>query len=169
MPIRVLFLCTANAARSIMAEALLRRAAHADFERASSFEVASAGTHPGGIHPLTARVLREHGIDPSQFNSESTDVVLDEDFDYVITLCDNAAQQCPTFPGRAERLHWSIEDPAAATSAAAAATGTDDDQLAAFRRAYADINHRIAAFIPLARRTAARRARRLNPRIPVLA
>ncbi|HEY0156381.1 MAG TPA: arsenate reductase ArsC [Thermoanaerobaculia bacterium] len=103
---RVLFLCTGNAARSQMAEGLAR-AHHGD-----ELEVVSAGSRPAGwVHPLAVRALGEIGIDASQHTSKSADQFLDQEFDVVVTVCDSAAQDCPTWP-RAKRIeHWPIVDP----------------------------------------------------------
>ena len=139
-PIRVLFVCTGNSARSVMAEALVRR------HGGSDFEVHSAGTEPKGINPLTLRVLAEAGIDASWARSKSVDEFLDEQFDFVITVCDQARQSCPVFPGVHESLHWGYEDPAAVE-------GTDEERLAAFRRVLIGLSERVNLFIPLARRT----------------
>ena len=141
-PIRVLFVCTGNSARSVMAEALLRHLGGGDFE------VYSAGTEPKGINPLTLRVLAESGIDASFARSKSVTEFLGQPFDYVITVCDQARQSCPIFPGVHESLHWGYEDPAAAE-------GTEDERLAVFRRVYIGLGERIRLFIPLARRTVA--------------
>jgi protein-tyrosine-phosphatase len=106
---RVLFLCTGNSARSQMAEALTR---HLSKNR---IEAVSAGTAPQpAVHPLAIATLRErYGIDPTDLVPKSVDRFLKEPFDYVITVCDHAAEACPVFPGHARRLHWSFEDPAA--------------------------------------------------------
>lgn len=138
-PIRVLFVCTGNSARSVMAEALLRRHGGADFE------VHSAGTEPKGINPLTLRTLEAAGIDASWARSKSVTEFLDQRFDYVITVCDQARQSCPVFPGVHESLHWGYEDPAAAE-------GTEEERLAVFRRVFIALGERIAQFVPLARR-----------------
>ena len=139
-PIRVLFVCTGNSARSVMAEALLRRHGGADFE------VMSAGTEPKGINPLTLRVLAEAGIDASWARSKSVTEFLGQPFDYVITVCDQARQSCPVFPGVHESLHWGYEDPAAAE-------GTDEERMTVFRRVFTQLGERIGLFIPLALRT----------------
>jgi arsenate reductase (thioredoxin) len=139
-PIRVLFVCTGNSARSIMAEALLRREGGVDFE------VHSAGTEPRGINPLTLRVLSQTGIDASWARSKSVSEYLGQHFDYVITVCDQARQSCPVFPGVHESLHWGYEDPAAAE-------GTDEERLAIFRRVFTQLGERIHQFVPLALRT----------------
>ena len=132
-PIRVLFVCTGNSARSVMAEALLR---HHGGHR---FEVYSAGTVPKGINPLTLRVLADAGIDASAARSKSVDEFLGQSFDYVVTVCDQARQVCPVFPGVHESLHWGYEDPAEAT-------GTEEERLAVFRRVFIQIGERVRQF-----------------------
>lgn len=106
MSARILFLCTGNRARSQVAEGLARSLV------APGVEVASAGTQPNphGVHPLALEVLREKGINASGQRTKSLDQV-DGTFDYVITLCDSAAQECPTLPARRARLHWGLPDP----------------------------------------------------------
>jgi arsenate reductase len=137
--IRVLFVCTGNSARSIMGEALLRHHGGADFE------VHSAGTEPKGINPLTERVLDEAGIDHSWVRSKSVGEYLGQRFDYVITVCDQARQVCPVFPGVHESLHWGYEDPAAVE-------GSEEARLAAFRSTLTMMATRIRAFITLVQR-----------------
>ena len=137
--IRVLVVCTGNSARSLMAEALLRQ------KGGDAFEVHSAGTHPKGINPLTLRVIGEAGLDASWARSKSVDEYLGQTFDYVITVCDEARQECPVFPGVHESLHWGYEDPAAAE-------GSEEQRLAVFRRVFIQLSERIGAFIPLARK-----------------
>jgi arsenate reductase len=122
-----------------MAEALVRRYGGPDFE------VHSAGTEPKGINPLTLQVLADAGIDASWARSKSVNEYLGQPFDYVITVCDQARQSCPVFPGVHESLHWGYEDPAAVE-------GTDEERLAAFRRVLIGMSERIQQFIPLARR-----------------
>lgn len=102
---RVLILCTGNSARSQMAEGILR---HDGGER---FEVYSAGTKPGQVRPEAIEAMKEIGIDISGHRSKSLDEYLGENFHYIITVCDNAAENCPVFPGKAERIHQSFEDP----------------------------------------------------------
>ena len=138
-PIRVLFVCTGNSARSVMAEALLRHRGGPDFE------VHSAGTEPKGINPLTLATLAEAGIDASWARSKSVTEYLGQRFDYVVTVCDQARQACPVFPGVHQSLHWGYEDPAEAT-------GSDEERLAVFRRVFVQIGERINQFIPLALR-----------------
>ena len=139
-PIRVLFVCTGNSARSVLGEALLRA------RGGDAFEVHSAGTAPKGINPLTLRVLDEAGLDASWARSKSVTEYLGQSFDYVITVCDEARQVCPVFPGVHESLHWGYEDPAAAE-------GTEEARLAVFRRVFTQMAERINQFIPLARKS----------------
>ena len=106
--LQALILCTANSARSQMGEGLLRHLA------GGRVDVYSAGRAPSQVNPFAARAMRERGIDISRQRSEHIDKYLEQEFDYVITVCDSAAESCPAFPGRAARLHWSFPDPAAA-------------------------------------------------------
>jgi protein-tyrosine-phosphatase len=108
-PLRVLFLCTGNSARSQMAEALLRQLSK------GRVEVFSAGSKPQAqVHPLAKETLEyRYGIDTTDLVPKSMDRFLGQRFDYVITVCDRAAEACPVFPGDPERIHWSFEDPAA--------------------------------------------------------
>ena len=142
-PIRVLFLCTGNSARSQIAQALLQQTGGGDFE------VESAGTEPKGVNPYTVRVLAESGIDWSQARSKSVTEFIDQHWDYVITVCDRARQACPIFPGQHDQLHWGLEDPAEVE-------GTDEQKLEAFRKTRVDIAIRLRPFITLARRAAGR-------------
>lgn len=139
--IRVLFLCTGNSARSIIGAALLRQMG------GGSFEVHSAGTHPKGINPHTVRVLAPLGIDMSAERSKCVDEYAGQTFEYVITVCDAAAVECPVFPGAPERIHWSFVDPAAVE-------GTDDEKLAAFQRTLREMQARLTTFVPVALRRA---------------
>ena len=106
--LRVLFLCTGNSARSQMAEGLLRKIA------GDRFEVFSAGIRPAGLNPNAVTAMAEIGIDISRYRSKSVDEFAGQQFDYVITVCDNAKESCPIFPGAGKRIHHSFEDPAAA-------------------------------------------------------
>ncbi len=144
-PIRVLFVCTGNSARSVLGEALLRH------KGGAAFEVHSAGTDPRGINPLTLRVLAEAGIDASWARSKSVTEYLGQQFDYVVTVCDEARQVCPVFPGVHESLHWGYEDPAEAQ-------GSEEERLAVFRRVYVQLGERINQFVPLALRARRERA-----------
>jgi thioredoxin type arsenate reductase len=136
-PIRVIFVCTGNSARSQMAEALLRR------DGGSAFEVVSAGVSPRGVHPMTISALDKVGIDISGARSKPVGEFLGQRFDYVITVCDRARATCPLFPGGSETLHWGIDDPAEAT-------GTEAERQAAFDRALRELSGRIHTFLPLA-------------------
>jgi arsenate reductase len=118
---KVLFLCTHNSCRSQIAEGLLRDMA------GDKFDIYSAGVEPTSVHPLAKKVMKEIGIDISGHHSKSVDEFLDKKFDYVITVCDNARQTCPFFPGNHELLHWSLEDPAIAL-------GSDEERLLIFRK-----------------------------------
>ena len=138
-PIRVLFVCTGNSARSVLAEALLRH------HGGDAFEVHSAGTEPKGINPLTLRVLADAGLDASWARSKSVTEFLGQSFDYVVTVCDQARQSCPVFPGEQESLHWGYEDPAEAV-------GTEEERLQVFRRVFTQLGDRIQRFVPLALR-----------------
>jgi len=130
---RVLILCTGNSARSQMAEGLLRQLA------GDRFDVASAGVSPTEVRPEAITAMRELGIDISQHRSKSVDEFSGQQFDYVITVCDNANEQCPIFPGQTKRIHWSFDDPAAAEGDQAA-------RLAVFRRVRDEIDERLRLF-----------------------
>ncbi len=145
-PIRVLFVCTGNSARSQIAEAVLGRIGGADFE------VFSAGVEPKGVNPYTTRVLDDAGIDWSAARSKSVEEFLGQSFDYVITVCDRARQTCPVFPGVHNTLHWGLEDPAEVE-------GSDAQKLAAFQRTYLEVNQRIRPFVEVALRAAGRTRR----------
>jgi arsenate reductase len=135
---RVLIMCTGNSARSQMAEGLLR---HFGNEAGERFEVESAGTRPSRVRPEAITVMRELGIDISGHRSKSVDEFASQPFDYVLTVCDNARQSCPIYPGHANRLHRSFEDPAAVT-------GDEQIRLAAFRRARDEIRIYLRTFPP---------------------
>jgi arsenate reductase (thioredoxin) len=127
---RVLFLCTHNSARSQMAEGMLRGLAE------DCFEVHSAGTEATLVRPLAIRAMDEIGIDISGQESKTLKRYVGEPFDYVITVCDEANEACPFFPGAKNRLHWSFEDPSQAE-------GTEEECLAVFRRVRDEIRERI--------------------------
>jgi arsenate reductase len=104
------------------------------------FVVASAGTVATAVHPLATRVMEEVGVDLRGHTSKPLDGFLGDPWDYVITVCDQAAERCPVFPGRASRIHWSFEDPSAAT-------GSETDRLAVFRRVRDAIGERLRAWL----------------------
>jgi arsenate reductase (thioredoxin) len=131
---KVLILCTGNSARSQMAEGLLRH------DGGDRFDVFSAGTRPTTVRPEAIAALAELGIDISGQRSKSVDEFAGREFDFVITVCDHAAEACPTFPGKTQRIHWSFEDPAAVE-------GSAEERLAAFRRIRDQIRERLKAFI----------------------
>ena len=130
----VLVLCTGNSCRSHMAEGLLRAASR------GGFAVASAGSKPAGyVHPLAIRVLKEVGIDISSHSSKHMNDFLKQPVETVITVCGNADQACPVFPGQLNRHHWPFEDPAHAV-------GTEEEQLAVFRRVRDEIRRVFEAY-----------------------
>jgi arsenate reductase len=137
----VLFLCTGNSARSILAEAILNRLGE------GRFHASSAGSHPKGeVHPLALAVLREHDHDTSELRSKDWDEFATSTgpaLDFVFTVCDNAAgEACPVWRGRPMTAHWGIADPAAFE-------GSDDEQLQVFRRTYSELARRIELFTRL--------------------
>jgi arsenate reductase len=131
---RVLFLCTGNSCRSQMAEGFLRHMA------GDRFEVYSAGVKPTQVNPLAIKVMLEVGVDISKHRSKSAMEFIGQKFDYVITVCDNAKQTCPIFPGKYEKIHWSLEDPAETT-------GTEEEKLAVFMKTRDKIKENIIAFL----------------------
>src|SRR5689334_10717515 len=136
---RVLILCTGNSARSQMAEGLLREMG------GDRFEVESAGVNPSQVRPEAVEAMREIGVDISGHRSKSADELVGRDFDYVITVCDNARETCPVFPCRAERVHHSFEDPPAPGAA------DPESTLAIFRRVRDEIRDWLETdFIPAA-------------------
>lgn len=145
-PIRVLFLCTHNSARSQIAEALLQRYGGADFD------VQSAGTEQTRVNPYAVRALAELGIDWSGARSKALTAFVGEPWDYVITVCDRARQACPVFPGAVNSLHWGLDDPSDVE-------GTDEERLAAFRRTAREVSVRLGPFVEIALRAAGRPAR----------
>lgn len=132
---RVLVLCTGNSCRSQMAEGLFRELSGGDWH------AHSAGSKPAGyVHPLAVRAMQEVGVDLGAAESKSLDPYRDQDFDLVVTVCGNAAEACPTFPGAARLVHWPFEDPADAT-------GDEEEQLVMFRTVRDQIAARIRRFI----------------------
>jgi arsenate reductase len=117
-----------------MAEGLLRH------DAGDQFEVASAGVDPTEIKPLAIEAMSELGIDISNQRSKSVDQFSGQNFDYVITVCDNANQQCPMFPGNTQRIHWSIEDPAAAV-------GSEEERLNVFQSVRDELRDKLREFV----------------------
>lgn len=138
-PYNVLFLCTGNSARSIIAEAILNKAG------GGKFRAYSAGSQPKGqVNPHTIRLLRSLGYETTGFRSKSwVEFLKEPQFDFVFTVCDNAAEEvCPIWPGQPLTAHWGIHDPADAT-------GTEAEIMQAFREAYRLLNQRISVFTSL--------------------
>ena len=130
----VIFVCTGNSCRSQMAQGLLT------FLGNGRFDAFSAGTDPHGLNPLAVSVMDELGIDISAYRSEGVDWYAEHHFDFAITVCDRAKETCPVFPGGGKRLHWSFEDPAAAT-------GTNEERLAVFRLVRDEIKQALQQFV----------------------
>ena len=137
-PLRVLFLCTHNSSRSQMAEGLLRA------RGGSGYQVFSAGTHPGGVHPLAVKAMAELGIDISEQAGHRAKGIEEFDdeppMDLVVTVCDEAAEECPYFPRARRQEHWGFPDPSKAS-------GTEEERLAVFRQVRNSIAARIDAFL----------------------
>jgi arsenate reductase len=131
---RVLILCTGNSARSQMAEGLLRH------EGGDKFEVESAGIISSFVRPPAIEAMKEIGIDISGQRSKSVEEFAGQQFDYVITVCDHAKENCPIFPGKTERIHWSFDDPAEAE-------GSEAEKLTVFRRVRDEIRDKLKGFI----------------------
>lgn len=132
---KILFICTGNSARSVMAEVLMNQLGK------GKYQAFSAGAVPTGVvNPLTIRVLTEHGHDTSSLRSKPLDEFIDEDFDFVITVCDDAKESCPVWPKKTRVLHWSFEDPAAFE-------GTEEEKQAFFEKVYGQIEERISKFL----------------------
>ena len=129
----ILVLRTGNSARSQMGEGLFRH------EGGGAYEVESAGTKPSLVRPEAIAAMQEIGIDISGHRSKSVDEFAGQQFDYVVTVCDNARDVCPVFPAGTERIHWSFEDPAAVE-------GSEGMRLSAFRRIRDQIHKRIKVF-----------------------
>jgi arsenate reductase len=128
---RVLFLCTHNSARSQMAEGLLRHLA------GDRFEVMSAGTEATSVRSEAIEAMSELGVDISGQESKTLERYLGEPFDYVVTVCDDANEACPVFPGAENRLHWSLQDPSRAE-------GSEEQRLEVFRKVRDEIQTRIS-------------------------
>ena len=131
---KIIFICTGNACRSQIAEGLLRNLA------SDKFSVFSAGSHPSQVHPMSVAVMEEVGIDISHHTSDPISDYVDHGIDVVITVCDNAKQACPVFPGNVEHIHWSIEDPFKGWN-------FDPLDLDTFRKVREEINSKIKDFL----------------------
>ncbi|UCE08288.1 MAG: arsenate reductase ArsC [bacterium] len=131
---KILVLCTGNSCRSQMAEGYFRHLA------GDQFEVTSAGLEPSKVNPQAIQVMQEDGVDISHHTSKDANQFVGQEFDFIITVCDNAKERCPYFPGQAERIHWSFEDPAAAK-------GREAEVLAVFRKVRNQIQERIKEFL----------------------
>jgi len=131
---KLLFLCTGNSCRSQMAEGFLR------YMAGDKFEVFSAGVKPTQVNPLAIKVMAEVGVDISKHRSKSAMEFIGQKFDYVITVCDNAKQACPVFPGKYEKAHWDLEDPAIAQ-------GTEEEKLEIFRKSRDKIRECVLGFL----------------------
>ena len=133
--LRVLILCTGNAARSQMAEGLLRH------DAGDRFEVQSAGIMPSRVRPEAIAAMKEIGIDIASHRSKHVDEFAGQSFDYVLTVCDNAKESCPIYPGHANRLHRNFEDPSNAE-------GTGEERLEVFRRVRDEMRDYLRRFPP---------------------
>jgi arsenate reductase len=134
---RILFLCTGNSCRSQMAEGIMNKLA------GDRFESYSAGSNPRGyVHPVAIEVMREMGIDISNNVSKSLDQYLGQHWDFIITVCDNAREACPVFPGQHLTAHWGFDDPAEFV-------GSEEETLHVFQETAMDIEERIRLFLAL--------------------
>jgi arsenate reductase len=132
---KILFICTGNSSRSVMAEVLMNQLGK------SMYQAFSAGAVPTGtVDPLTLQTLKEHGHDTSSLRSKPLDELLDEDFDVVVTVCDDAKEACPVWPKKTRVLHWSFEDPAVFE-------GAGEEKRAFFEKIYGQIEERISKFL----------------------
>ena len=130
----LLILCTGNSCRSHLAEGILRAAL------GEQYQVGSAGSKPAGsVHPLAIKAMSEIGLDISAHTSKHMNEFLSQDVETVITVCGNADQACPLFPGQLNRHHWGFDDPAHAT-------GTEDEQMQVFRRVRDEIRRVFEAY-----------------------
>jgi protein-tyrosine-phosphatase/DNA-binding transcriptional ArsR family regulator len=152
-PLRILYVCTQNSARSQLAEALTRQ------RGGERVDVASAGTTPTSVHPLTHELLTEHGIDPSHHVAKALDPFVGQPFDYIITVCDRARDQCPSFSEESAAIHWSIPDPVAPPNPA--------DRQAAFRDVWQELEVRIDHLLRLPAPDSG--PHHLSPALPVTA
>jgi protein-tyrosine-phosphatase/DNA-binding transcriptional ArsR family regulator len=138
-PVRVLFLCTQNSARSQMAEGIMRHLS------AGHIEVMSAGSHPSQLNPCAVRACAAFGIDISAQRSKHIDELSDQSFDYIITVCDRVRESCPTFPGDPDRIHWSFLDPASVE-------GPDEERYQIFKQTGLQLMTRIRSLLTIIER-----------------
>jgi arsenate reductase (thioredoxin) len=131
---KILILCTGNSCRSQMAEGFLRHLG------GDKFEVFSAGVKPTQVNPLTIKVMAEMGVDISSYRSKSVKEFIGQKFDYVITVCDNAKQTCPMFPGNSQKIHWNLDDPAEIE-------GAEEKKLIIFKKVRDQIRENISKFL----------------------
>ena len=131
---KIIFICTGNACRSQIAEGVMRKLA------ADKFDVFSAGSHSSLVHPMSIRVMKEIGIDITSHTSDPISKFLSKNINIVVTVCDNADKVCPVFPGKVERIHWSIKDPFKGW-------GSNPDDLVNFRKTREDLTARIKNLI----------------------
>ena len=131
---KIIFICTGNACRSQIAEGIMRQLA------GDKFDVFSAGSHPSLVHPMSIKVMKEIGINITSHTSDPISNFLSKNINIVVTVCDNADKVCPVFPGKVERIHWSIKDPFKGW-------GSDPDDLVNFRKTREDLTARIKNLI----------------------
>ena len=131
---KIIFICTGNACRSQIAEGIMRQLA------GDKFDVFSAGSNPTKIHPMSIKVMNNIGIDISYHTSDPISSFLNENINIVVTVCDKANKACPVFPGKVERIHWSIENPFRGW-------GSHPDDLVNFNKTRNDLNERIKNFL----------------------
>ena len=131
---KIIFICTGNACRSQIAEGIMRQLA------GDKFDVFSAGSHPSLVHPMSIKVMKEIGINITSHTSDPISNFLSKNINIVVTVCDNADKVCPVFPGKVERIHWSIKDPFKGW-------GSDPDDLDNFTRTRDDLYERIKNFL----------------------
>jgi protein-tyrosine-phosphatase/DNA-binding transcriptional ArsR family regulator len=151
-PLRVLFLCTHNSARSQLAEGIMRQSG------GDQVEVFSAGSEPSEVHPMARRMLSDLGIDPSSHTSKSMGQFVDQTFDYVITVCDRVKEHCPAFSADPEEIHWSLPDPAAVED--------EEQRRHAFGRICYELDTRIHYLLSLPHPVTRQRLR-ISPRTPL--
>ena len=131
---KIIFICTGNACRSQIAEGVMRKLA------GDKFDVFSAGSHPSLVHPMSIKVMKEIGIDITSHTSDPISNFLSKNINIVVTVCDNADRECPVFPGKVERIHWSIKDPFKGWN-------SHPDDLVNFRKTREDLTARIKNLI----------------------